>query len=180
MSSTGYVTDYEGKRDRGDSKMLKILIFSMVWGFLISCSAPAPAPAESAVLEQIEEPPSAVSAEVVATTPETEPNQEWPALEALLQKHGYEGVGLQYESTPVLKFLQKVFSDPRAAKRKIKSVYTGAALAYDAEHESLTIGGTQDVEQVFKFIAKNTSQKPESKTTKRTVSPSNQKKKSVR
>lgn len=82
------------------------------------------------------------------------------ALLATLKGLGYDGVGLEYESDSTLDFLNKLFQSPRVANRKIKLTYTGLALSYDAKHESLTVGGTTDVEYILKYIEKTVPVRP--------------------
>ncbi len=82
------------------------------------------------------------------------------SLLTTLKELGYDGVGLEYESDTTLDFLSKIFQNPRAAKRKIKLTYTGLALSYDPKHESLTVGGTTDVESILKYIEKNIPVRP--------------------
>ncbi len=86
-----------------------------------------------------------------------------PLLSALLERLkvlGYDGVGLEFESENTLEFLGRIFQSPRAANRKIKLMYTGMALSFDPKHNSLTIGGTTDVEAVLKYIEKQVPPKP--------------------
>ena len=67
-----------------------------------------------------------------------------PALDqclSTLKARGYDGVGLEYEPVAALELLTKVFSDPKTGKRKIKRVYTGYQMAYDAANQALTVGG---------------------------------------
>lgn len=75
-------------------------------------------------------------------------------LSATLARLGYQGVGLQYESEGSLQLLKTVFSDPRAAGRKVKLVYTGLHMSYDPKYQSLTIGGSADAGAILDYISK--------------------------
>jgi len=88
------------------------------------------------------------------------PSPTLSQLLATLKIQGYDGVGLEFEGDSTLEFLNKVFQSPRAANRKLKLTYTGLALSYDPKAESLTIGGTADVETVLKYIEKNIPVRP--------------------
>lgn len=80
-----------------------------------------------------------------------------PLLSNLLEKLralGYEGIGMTYESDPTLELLGKVFSDPVAANRQIRAVYTGATTTYEAKTQSLTVGGTSNAPAILAFIKK--------------------------
>lgn len=80
------------------------------------------------------------------------PSSTYLRLKSKLRDLGYESVGMQYESDATLEFLYQVFDNSKAAKRRIKLVYTGLALSYDVGHQSLTIGGTLDPQVVLAFI----------------------------
>ncbi len=95
----------------------------------------------------------AVSASSFMEAPKPSPSLS--QLLATLRGHGYDGVGLEFEGDTTLEFLNKVFQSPRAANRRIKLTYTGLALSYDPKHESLTVGGTSDLEAVLKYIEKH-------------------------
>lgn len=88
------------------------------------------------------------------------PSAALNTLLATLKKWGYDGVGLEYESDSTLDFLNRIFQNPRMGNRKIKLTYTGLALSYDPKHESLTIGGTSDVETVLKYAEKTIPSRP--------------------
>ncbi len=81
-------------------------------------------------------------------------NPTFGKLNAKLTELGYEGVGLEYESTGVLELLTSVFSSPDAKNRKIKRVYTGGGLEYDGPAEAITIGGTTNKAKILTFIKK--------------------------
>ncbi len=81
-------------------------------------------------------------------------NPAFGKLNAKLSELGYEGVGLEYESTAVLDLLTGVFSSPDVKNRKIKRVYTGGGLEYDGPAESITIGGTTNKAKILTFIKK--------------------------
>jgi hypothetical protein len=81
-------------------------------------------------------------------------------LAECLQKNGYQGVGLRYESVATIDLLSKVFADSRTAGRQINLVYTGMGMSYDPAYKSLTVGGTSDAEAVIGFIDKNIPLKP--------------------
>ena len=82
-------------------------------------------------------------------------NSKYDELMSVLGQLGYEGVGLQFENDSSLEFLIKLFSDPRMRDRKLRLIYTGLEMSYDARHQSLTIGGTRELEKIFAFIDKN-------------------------
>ncbi|MBY0370438.1 hypothetical protein K2X33_07110 [bacterium] len=75
-------------------------------------------------------------------------------LTAKLVELGYEGTALELESPDTIDLWWKVFSQPTAANRAIRTVYTGAKMDYDPTPESLTIGGTRDPKAVLAFIKK--------------------------
>lgn len=81
-------------------------------------------------------------------------NPAFGKLNAKLTELGYEGVGLEYESTAVLELLTGVFSSPDIKHRKIKRVYTGGGLEYDGPAEAITIGGTTNKAKILTFIKK--------------------------
>ena len=95
----------------------------------------------------------AVSAASYLEAPKPSPSLS--QLLATLKIQGYDGVGLEFEGDTTLEFLNRVFQSPRAANRRIKLTYTGLALSYDPKHESLTVGGTSDLEAVLKYIEKH-------------------------
>ncbi len=64
------------------------------------------------------------------------------------------GVGLEFESEEILKRLETVFKDRRSGGRRIRQLYTGLLLEYDPKSESLTIGGTTEIEKILRFVAK--------------------------
>lgn len=132
----------------------------LVLGFLVlqGCASSPEPEAPSDVLEPVEEvstpeQPSAPTQDNPSEFVDGPP--EYRALTELLHSLGYQGVGLQYESPEVLQFLQEVFRDPRAAGLSLKRVYTGLEMAYDTEHQSLTVGGTRDKEAVIAFLLKH-------------------------
>lgn len=81
-------------------------------------------------------------------------NPAFGKLNAKLTELGYEGVGLEYESTAVLELLTSVFSTADVKNRKIKRVYTGGGLEYDGPAEAITIGGTTNKAKILTFIKK--------------------------
>ena len=85
-------------------------------------------------------------------------------LEQELQKLGYQGVGLKYETAQTIDLLAKVFADPAVANRQIALVYTGLAMSYDTSYKSLTVGGLKDVPSIVAFIKRNVPVKPIEKT----------------
>ena len=72
-----------------------------------------------------------------------------------LQSLGYEGVGLQYETSDNFGLLQAVFRDPRVAGRRIRLVYTGMQMVYEVKAQALTIGGLRDPQAIVDYIVKN-------------------------
>ena len=90
----------------------------------------------------------------VAEEAQPQGSETYEKLRSILDKLGYEGIGLNLERESTLKFLCEVFSDAKAAKHQIKYVYTGLSLEYDVKHESLTVGGTKDIRTVLDFIQK--------------------------
>jgi hypothetical protein len=117
---------------------------------LAACSS-TPSGGGSGVLEAVENEKKTEGAEAVA--PPTNPTLE--KLLALLKTRGYDGIGLEYEAEATLDLLHRVFTDPKTSNRKIKLVYTGLAMSYDALHQSLTVGGTNDINQILGFIQKH-------------------------
>jgi hypothetical protein len=87
-------------------------------------------------------------------------------LLSTLKPLGYDGIGLEFESDTTLELLNRIFESPRAAGRRIKLMYTGLALSYDPKHESLTVGGTSDLEAILKYIEKNVPARPAAPATK--------------
>lgn len=81
-------------------------------------------------------------------------NPAFGKLNAKLTELGYEGVGLEHESTAVLDLLTGVFSSPEVKNRKIKRVYTGGGLEYDGPAEAITIGGSTNKAKILTFIKK--------------------------
>ena len=123
------------------------LISPLVALLLVSCASPS-----GKVLEPVDAASPEAPAEVAEVAAGTSP--AYLKLMELLKAQGYEGIGLQYESERTLEFLGRVFSDPRSFNRQIKLVYTGLQLAYDAQHQSVTIGGTTDANAVLSFLQK--------------------------
>jgi hypothetical protein len=76
-------------------------------------------------------------------------------LRLQLTKLGYEGVGLEHESVEALTVLMAVFEHPDAAKRKIKRVYTGASMEYDAKAQAVTINGLDTQDKILNYLKKN-------------------------
>jgi hypothetical protein len=81
-------------------------------------------------------------------------NPAFGKLNSKLTELGYEGVGLEYESTSVLELLTGIFSSPDVKNRRIKRVYTGGGLEYDGPAEAITIGGTTNKAKILTFIKK--------------------------
>lgn len=79
---------------------------------------------------------------------------EYEKLKKKLAELGYEGVGLEHEPATVLNLLYSVFSSPDAAKRKIKRVYTGGSMEYDATAQAVTIGGLKTKPKILNFFRK--------------------------
>lgn len=120
---------------------------------LSACSS---SPQASGVLEPLEQ----AQPNPVAATSEPVISPSLQKLTDRLSALGYEPVGMAYESDATLDLLFKVFSDPLVQNRRIRLVYTGLQLAYDARAESLTIGGTSDAMKILAFIKKSVPVKP--------------------
>ncbi len=103
----------------------------------------------SPVLEPVE-----AAAEASETPIESPVPAAYEAVRSKLSELGYEGVGLDLETVESLERLQVVFSDPGAANRRIKQIYTGAANDYDANTESVTLSGTSDAQAILTFLKK--------------------------
>lgn len=121
---------------------------------LAACSS---SPTENGILEPLEEKtPPAGLAEPAPAAPPSAPAAS-PALQKLLDLFatlGYEAVGMTYEDDATLNLLHRVFSDPLAANRAIKLVYTGHQMAYDAKAQSLTVGGSADAKVILAYLKK--------------------------
>ena len=89
------------------------------------------------------------------TSKELPSSVTYQKLVAELLALGYEAVGLQHESDSVLELLLNVFSDEAMKGRKIRSIYTGILMGYEPKHETLTVGGMQDPEEIKEYIKKN-------------------------
>ncbi len=107
------------------------------------------------VLEEVNESDSGKTALM-----ETTQDPTYAQLMQLLSSLGYEGVGLQFESQDRLNLLIQVFSNPKAAYRNLRLVYTGTQWNYDLKHQSLTVGEGKDAAQVVQFIEKHIKLKP--------------------
>lgn len=129
-----------------------VLISSIFLSFLVGCTT-------SSVLNPTEEKPVPVPAGEESTI---SPNQT--RVKNLLQAHRYQGVGLEFETEQTLDLLFKVFSDSRTWNRKVKMVYTGLQMAYDARYQSLTVGNGSSAELVIAYILKNVPIVPPQKT----------------
>ncbi len=88
------------------------------------------------------------------------PNPTYQKLMEIFQGLGYEGFGMQFESEATLEILVQAFSNPHAANRQIRLVYTGLATSYEPKAQSLTIGGLRDANAVLAFIEKHVPLKP--------------------
>jgi len=98
--------------------------------------------------------PGVLRPDGILSQEETPPSRSFTRLQEKLRELGYDAVGMQYETDSTLDFLFQVFSDRRAAGRKIKLVYTGLYPTYDASHQSMTIGGGTDAAAVLDFVIK--------------------------
>ncbi|MBM4304478.1 MAG: hypothetical protein FJ112_09140 [Deltaproteobacteria bacterium] len=72
-----------------------------------------------------------------------------------LKSLGYEALGLSFETDETLLLLGKVFDSPVTHGRKIRIIYTGLQMAYDAKHQSLTISSEKDLATILSFIDRN-------------------------
>ena len=98
---------------------------------------------------------------------EVSPHQENPVVEESkanplvtnvsekLKGLGYEALGLSFETDDTLLLLGNVFDSPIAQNRKIKIIYTGLVMSYDAKHQSLTISNSKNLASILSFIEKN-------------------------
>lgn len=103
---------------------------------------------------------SAGKMEVLETIEPSElrPTAQDPAYLELMQRLkelGYEGVGLEHESAAIHELMLEVFSDNVTANRQIKYIYTGIHMGYESKVQSLTIGGTDNIEAIKSYIKKN-------------------------
>ena len=89
------------------------------------------------------------------TVQEEAPRPAYARLSTLLISLGYEPVGMQFESDANLDLLYEVFSSTVAHQRKLKLIYTGLQMSYDAEAESITIGGLTKVTAILNYIQRN-------------------------
>ncbi len=126
------------------------LFLSVLFGFLFSCAT------NSGVLTQV----SSQDEQNQTPAGESADSPAYLTLKQVLEKAGYQGVGLKYESAQTLTLLAKVFSDPRTENRLIQLVYTGAAMLYDSQYKSLTVGGLKDPNAIVSYILKNVPAKP--------------------
>lgn len=125
--------------------LLKRLKYSTITLYFVlgSCATePVSSPADSVLLPY---PPHAHS-KSVSPVPST--------LKQSLDRLGIEGIGLEYEPPESLSLIERVFRDSRCEGHRIRTLYTGMSLEYDAKNETLTIGGTADVDAILKFISK--------------------------
>lgn len=100
-------------------------------------------------------PPTETVLESVPTASITPiPNARLDRLKSLLQQRQIETVGLEYESDASLDRLEQLMSDKQTMGRRIKQLYTGAAMAYDSKLESLTVGGHDPLAKMLQFISK--------------------------
>ncbi len=126
--------------------MVKVLGFSLFLVLVGCASSPQDVPAPSQVLEPVgaEEPTQIESP--------SSPLAEKLALK--LQELGYEGVGMDVETPDALETLIAVFSQPSAAGRKIRQVYTGAANEYDSDPQSVTLSVASGSKSILLFLKK--------------------------
>lgn len=136
------------------AKLGKILgILGLVY-FISSCSS-----------EPVSSPPK--KPKVSSVLEEVSPHQENPVVEESkanllvtnisekLKGLGYEALGLSFESDETLLLLGNVFDSPIVQNRKIKIIYTGLVMSYDAKHQSLTISTSKNLASILSFIEKN-------------------------
>lgn len=130
---------------------MKKLIITIIWVGISACAEKTPVvDPPASVLEPVED-------TVEVPTPPPDTSAAPATLEALkvqFGKLGYDGIGLEHEDESLLQMLLVVFKDPAAANRKIRSVYTGGAMEYDGQSETLTIGGTKDAKSILAFLKK--------------------------
>jgi hypothetical protein len=137
--------------------MLKFFrsLIVLLGSIFICCCASVP--------EQEKSPPSPIS-KVLEEVNENSPTTEAPDsktnpllsnISETLKGLGYEALGLSFESDETLLLLGKVFDSPLTHDRKIRIIYTGLQMDYDAKHQSLTINGEKDLATILSFIDKN-------------------------
>ncbi len=129
--------------------MKKLIMIAVLMLVQACSSAGAPSPALEPV-ETVE----TVGGEPAETPIESPVSAAFETLRARLTELGYEGVGLELETVESIERLQVVFSDPAAAGRRIKQIYTGAANDYDANNESVTLSGSDDAGAILAFLRK--------------------------
>lgn len=142
----------------------KRVLYSLLSLFVLSCTS-TPPDAEgktqhkpdhnNSVLEEVTDADLSKSQMM-----ETSEDPTYAQLMQLLSSLGYEGVGLQFESRERLNLLIQVFSNPKAAHRNLRLVYTGTQWSYDLKHQSLTVGEGKDANQILTYIEKNIKLKP--------------------
>ncbi len=137
------------RRNLPSKKFLtRTLVLSVSLVFLFSCAS------RSSVLTQVNN-----EAEL-NQTPEAQESPAYNELKQILDKSGYQGVGLKFEADATLQLLTRVFSNPSTENRQIQLVYTGGAMLYDSQYKSLTVGGLKDVNAIVAYIQKNVPLKP--------------------
>lgn len=109
----------------------------------MSCSS------QSDVLSPVDNPAQNLPPEETLNSP------TFQKLSTTLKGLGYEGVGLQYESSKTQELIATVFADPKTHQREIQLIYTGLALSYDPRYKSLTIGAGVEASGIIQFITKN-------------------------
>ncbi len=125
------------------------LLLLVCFLFLGSCASPHKSKdSEFSVLEPLEK------NEQREVNPEPTNKEEYDKLVTILNSLGYKGIGLEYENKEILNFLFDLFSDEITHNRRIKLIYTGLRMEYDPIHESLTIGGLRQKNEVLDYIKK--------------------------
>lgn len=123
---------------------------TVLFTFFVGCASTSPEhPSE--VLEPVEDKNSFAQEAM---------NPAYLQLAQVLKSLGYEPIGIQYETQPVIEVLNKVFLDPRTHNRVIALLYTGLQMSYDKSAQSLTIGGTSNISAIVAYIQKNVPLRP--------------------
>lgn len=141
------------------SQLRKTFVALAILTLALGCASQSPVleevPPQAAATPSGSAPaPEATSSTTADASQDAKANPAYQELVAQLARLGYQGVGLEYESNASLQLLKSIFSDPRAANRRVRQVYTGLNLAYDAKYSSLTIGGSADAGVILDFIDK--------------------------
>lgn len=135
-----------GKKRNTLCKIVGIFIF---FSYMLSCSSTQPDNSGD-ILEPIDE-----TAQLDTQQDASSGKPAYDAFVSLLESIGYRAVGMQFESEESLNFLSSVFSRDEVRGRAIDLIYTGLRMSYDEQHRSLTIGGTNNLEEVLTFIKAN-------------------------